>query len=123
MDSLHGIANSHQQPIEMHAGLPVLRGFICRVLDWYDGNDGFEYRAAMIEIRCPACEAWHVHSWCLGDGLDVFSHRIAHCRRDDSPFKHGGYYLALLPLDAAHVVDPTVAIRRPVTSRTKGRRS
>lgn len=45
----------------------------------------------LLKVWCRHCNKWHVHG--VGDQPAIPSHRVAHCARDDSPYKQGGYYL------------------------------
>ena len=47
---------------------------------------------AGLKVRCEHCRKWHYH----GTG---YGHRVAHCFRDDSPYRRGGYVL-VAPEDA-----------------------
>lgn len=48
-----------------------------------------------IAVWCPYCRVWHVHGWDGHADTDT-GHRVAHCL-DGSPFRKGGYYIALEP--------------------------
>jgi hypothetical protein len=44
-----------------------------------------------LTFYCKHCRCWHFHS--AGD--DAAGHRVAHCWRENSPYKDTGYYLTL----------------------------
>jgi len=50
-----------------------------------------------VKLWCPYCNEYHIHGVDrnLLDGN--LSHRIAHCVNENSPFKHDGYYLEMIP--------------------------
>ncbi|ETA68884.1 hypothetical protein MettiDRAFT_2372 [Methanolobus tindarius DSM 2278] len=41
---------------------------------------------------CPYCHEWHRHG--IGNG-----HRVAHCRKNDSPLKETGYFIEMMSPD------------------------
>jgi hypothetical protein len=63
-----------------------------------------------IDVWCPCCRVQHTHGFT--QGLDECEHRTAHCR-DSSPFRDGGYYIAV---DPAHDAESVELLRkvRPV---------
>lgn len=52
--------------------------------------DGFEIPVFVVDERgrffCPYCKCIHTHG-------NIDGHRIAHCTKDDSPFKKTGYVI------------------------------
>jgi hypothetical protein len=59
---------------------PVLRGFVDR-------------DSRTISVHCPWCDCQHVHGWPPDAPHWTISHRVAHCRRSDSPFDRFGYFI------------------------------
>ncbi|MBW2050553.1 MAG: hypothetical protein JRJ09_18810 [Deltaproteobacteria bacterium] len=49
-----------------------------------------------VKFWCPFCEEWHVHGFTEDVTVRGKSHRLAHCRVAESPFKVRGYYLRLM---------------------------
>ena len=79
----------------MELKIPTLRGYL--------SDDGMR-----ITVFCPYCDAWHVHSSAIANGLRRHeqSHRVAHCsddidrrgnlipREGRKPTDATGYYVA-----------------------------
>jgi hypothetical protein len=55
-----------------------------------------------LDVWCPYCKREHNHGWVRPEKITVagVEHRGAHCS-DDSPFRDGGYWIALDPLAKA----------------------
>ena len=103
-------------------GLPILRGVI--ISTWWAPDreqPDRDYLASQIKIRCPHCRRrgkpdHHLHGWNLANGIEVLSHRAAHCHDDNSPLQRDGYYIAIDPM-GSHVVTPGQAVYRPSRRR------
>ncbi len=65
----------------MHNGAPVLVGFVT-----IGRNTG------SINAWCPWCCNWHSHGY-TDETPGTTTHRAAHCRAADSPYRSTGYYL------------------------------
>lgn len=64
---------------------------------------------ALLEITCPLCGHTHWHTWDARDGIDVLSHRYAHCgRRLPEGFKAAGYFVGI-SIDGHFVFPPSQA--------------
>jgi hypothetical protein len=64
-------------------------------------------------VWCVHCDDWHDHG--AGEG-----HRIAHCRRGDSPYHEHGYNLAYAgPLDTPRDGKPRTLSRTSATAVTR----
>jgi hypothetical protein len=58
---------------------------------------GFPISNTQIAVYCPYCDYFHKHGWDQNEGNDAgdLFHKVAHCSNPYSPFKNGGYYVAL----------------------------
>lgn len=48
-----------------------------------------------VYVWCPYCAKWHNHSWDAGSNRRAVAHRVAHCFKEDSPFKQTGYFIRI----------------------------
>lgn len=49
-----------------------------------------------LKAWCPFCETWHFHGSRPWLKAREKARVVAHCARDNSPFKDNGYYLQLI---------------------------